>query len=309
MTNWVVGRAAALVGAGVWLGTLTGCATFKATEPIEVRMTEAIAGGSLANCTQVSVETWNGRIEVRRHAGDELVVSGEKHARGATPAAAQARLDQIEVTIEATGDAILVRADAPEDVRRNGGAGLMVEVPASWAPEAGPDSRLRAMTRNGRIIVEDMPGPVVLDTRNGRIEARRIAGALQAETSNGRLVLEEIAGDCTARTSNGRIIVSGVQGNVDVRTTNGACNVEALPAATGRVCVRSSNGAITLRVPASMSADLRLRTSNGRIDTEMPGVALTDVEFGKTWMNARMNGGGGEVIGETSNGSIALKVN
>ena len=57
-----------------------------------------------------------------------------------------------------------------------------------------------------------------------------------------------------------------------------------------------------------MSADLKLDTSNGRVRVDFGDIPTKLTHQSKTHLTGSMNGGeGGQIVADTSNGSITLK--
>lgn len=276
---------------------VAGCSNpYRASE--EFSLTQPWEG-----CTQLEVRTRNGAVQVRVGGGDEVLVSGTKGAAGPTLDEAYSNLEQI--IVHAGPDAarpgtFVVQVRFPEALRnRNVSASLDIVLPTACAANIE--------TGNGRIGVQGLTGEVVLATSNGRVEVEDLDGELHAATSNGRISVKRVVGSCVLRTSNGRVQVEDVRGSVDVQTSNGAIEARVAPPADGRVKLRTSNGRIRLSLPEGLAADLRLRTSNGRIHTELGDATLRHVDADRSSFQAEVNGGGGEVVAVTSNGSITVQ--
>ncbi|MCK4341336.1 MAG: DUF4097 family beta strand repeat protein [Phycisphaerae bacterium] len=273
-----------------------GCGTtFRATR--EFSFTEPWTGYE-----RVEVRTRNGSVELRSAAVDVIQISGTKRARGFTHADAESNLDRVSVHGGADAgrpDTFVIELRFPETLRHKSvGADIVVEVPEPCAAKID--------TGNGSIHVAGLTGNVELDTSNGRILAEDLKGNLNADTSNGRIIAKRIEGRCRLDTSNGRIIVENVRGVVEADTSNGDIRADVAPPPDGRVELHTSNGSIHVTVPEGQGADLRLKTSNGRIKTMLGDATLQRVEVGKTSFRAQMNGGGGVIVADTSNGSITI---
>ena len=277
-------------------GLVAGCGTvvsatreFAFTQPWE-------------NYTRVAVKVRNGAIELRTAAGEQIRISGTKRVGGITLAEAEQNLDRL--TLTAGGDAsdpdtFVVELQVPEDLRnKSAGANLLIEVPKPCAA--------RLVTSNGTIRVQDMSGEVVAESSNGSIYVKDVTGTVRAETSNGRIDLKQVAGDVDAASSNGSIVADGVGGACVLRTSNGDIRLISGSSAADRLEMRTSNGGIHATLPSALAAELKLVTSNGRVRVSLPEAAMKMVEAARSRFSAVLNGGGGLVVAETSNGSITV---
>lgn len=280
----------------VMLVAVSGCASLvRATGPVSQSQ-------SWDKFTRVEVRVRNGNVELRSGGVEQIKVTGQKYAGGATAAEAQANLDRVEIYTGAASedpDTFLVELRFPEDLRNKSvGADLVIEVPKPCAAKVA--------TSNGSIHVARLAGNVELQTSNGSVLAQDIQGPLKAGTSNGRIEIAQVDGDVTASSSNGGVTTQDIRGACVLTTSNGDIRAVAALSSGSRVELRTSNGSIHATLPASLAAELKLRTSNGRVHVTLADAALKDVDAAKTHYHAVMNGGGGSVVAETSNGSITV---
>ncbi len=252
---------------------------------------------------RVIVETANGHVRVRSADGlTSAVVRYRRFARGRSSADAREGAERVQVVVERDPSdqaTLRVSATVPRDLwGRSAGAEMNVDLPA------GVD--LEARTSNGRIGVEGMRGDVTLKTSNGGIDVRDVRGDVNVHSANGGVRLERVAGGIvSAVTSNGGIQAMGISGEPRLRTSNGAIVLRLKDApAHPRIEAVTSNGSVLLEVPASVNARLSLRTSNGAITRNLDGCAVSDLESSKRRVRTTLNGGGGEIDVETSNGAI-----
>src|SRR5262249_19717610 len=230
---------------------------------------------SLASAGKVSVETFNGSIEVSPWDQNTVDISATKY--GPTQQAA----DDLEIRVDRTADAVSVRAVRPSIRPGNQGAKFVLRIPRNAVVA-------RLTSSNGGIRVSQASGPAPLRTSNGSIHVIALAGSLDAQSSNGG-----ITADLTRAT-----------GPVHVETSNGTINLSLPADFRDDVRAHTSHGGITVRLPREMNARISARTSNARItsdfDLRMQG------EIGKNHLDAVMGTGGPLVDLSTSNGSIHL---
>ena len=225
------------------------------------------AGGHL------SVEGFNGSVEVSVWDQETVDISGTKYAR------TQEDTHDLKIEVDHSADSVSVRAIRPSLRRGNYGARFAIKVPRGVVLE-------RVTTSNGAIRASDGAGPARLKTSNGHVEVRRLKGSLNAETSNGPVELDDIYGAVDVRTSNGHVRAEGIRGALDATTSNSSIHA-VLDKVDGAVRVQSSNGGIDLSLPPNTQSAVRAHTSNSWITLHLPGE-----------VNARLSAG-------TSNASIS----
>lgn len=224
------------------------------------------AGGRL------SVESFNGSVEVSTWDQQTVDISGTKYAR------TQADTSDIKIEIDHAPDSVAIRAVRPGMRRGNYGARFAIKVPRGAVLD-------RLVTSNGGIRADDGVGPARMKTSNGHVEVRAMKGPLTVETSNGPIEVQDVAGTVQAHTSNGHIRLDRVLGAVDALTSNSSIRA-VVEKAEGSMKLQSSNGPIDLTLPANMQSAVRAHTSNSGITVHLPGE-----------VNARL-------AADTSNGSI-----
>jgi DUF4097 and DUF4098 domain-containing protein YvlB len=259
----------------------------------------------------LSVETFNGSVEVSAWDQDMVDVSGTKFGPSLQDA------DDLKVNIDTTGDAVSIRVVRPTSPRGNRGASFVIKVPRNAVLE-------RITTANGPIRTSGGCGAARLKTSNGPIHVTGLAGSLSAETSNGPVELVDVDGDATVQTSNGPVHVQGLNGALDATTSNGG--VRADLRSTGRaVRVETSNGSVELGLPEGFDRDVRVSTNNSGITLRLPPTVnahvmartinssiTTDFEarlrgqISKNQIDAKLGNGGGLLDLATSNGPIRL---
>lgn len=264
------------------------------------------AGGRL------SVETFNGSVEVSGWDQDTIDISGTKY--GPTQDAA----DNLKVNIDNSPDSVSIRVVRPSERRNNQGARFVIKVPRKAVFD-------RIATSNGAIRTTDGTGPTRLRTSNGQVHVNGLRGNMDIETSNGGVELLDVEGEVVAHTSNGRIHAEGLRGSLEATTSNGSVHAE-MASADRPVRVETSNGPVELTLPANYSRDIRVSTNNGPITLRLPASTSAHViartsnssittdfevrmqgEFNRNHMDANIGGGGGPLFDlSTSNGNIRL---
>jgi DUF4097 and DUF4098 domain-containing protein YvlB len=263
---------------------------------------------------RLSVESFNGSIEILGWEKDSVQVTGTKSA------SREELLKQIQIEAKTGDNAVSIRAVRPRERHGNMGAKFVIRVPHQVVLD-------RIISSNGAIRVEDIKGNAHLETSNGGIRLRQFEGRLDARTSNGAIEADSIDGGAVVHTSNGGIRLDRVAGSVEASTSNGGVHVRmAKPSPNDRLTFESSNGsvevelasidnneirastsnaAITLRMPAAIKARLRASTSNSSITSDFD--VSTHGTITKNRLEGEINGGGPLLDLNTSNGSIKLQ--
>ena len=262
---------------------------------------------------KLSVETFNGSVEVSGWNQETVDISGAKY--GPTQEAA----DALKVGIDNSPDSVSIRVMRPSDRHGSMGARFVIKIPRTAYVD-------RIFTSNGSIRTLDGSGPARLRTSNAQIRVEALRGSLDAQTSNGSVELIDIDGDAKAHTSNGRLRAEGLRGGLEADTSNGSVNARLEQVPAGRpVRLETTNSSVELSLPANFANDIRVSTSNSGITLHMPYQVNAQVvarttnssissdfevkmqgEFSKNRLEGVIGNGGPLIDLSTSNGSIRL---
>jgi DUF4097 and DUF4098 domain-containing protein YvlB len=261
---------------------------------------------------RLSLETFNGSVEILSWEKDSVQITGTKYAGRLED------LQDLKIEIQADPASVRIRAIRPAPRRGNMGAKFFIRVPRRVELE-------NIVSSNGQIRLEDVEGNARLETSNGAVRIRRINGRLDVRTSNGTIEADDITSEAVMRTSNGAIRLDRFRGGLEASTSNGGITarlsdpepqralrfntsngsidltVEKLEG--NEIRATTSNSSITVRLPDSVKAQLRAATSNSSIQTEIDVVSRS---AGKSHLEGDINGGGPLIHLTTSNGSIRL---
>jgi DUF4097 and DUF4098 domain-containing protein YvlB len=226
---------------------------------------------------RVSLQGFNGHIEVAGWDKDSVEVEGEKSA------SSEANLKRIRIETRHEADVVEIRATQGSSAGWFSGSGV------SYTVHMPKKAALSAHTSNGHIELRDLEGAARLKTSNGRIHGDGVSGSVEADTSNGRIELNGLTAETRVETSNGSVTLGF-----------------ARPPA-GAVHASSSNGPIAVRLPRETTAHVEARTSNGQIVSDFELSAEPSRE--KTRLSADIGRGGALMELQTSNGRITLTRN
>ena len=260
---------------------------------------------------RLSVETFNGSVDVSEWDEPTIDISGTKHARSMDD------MHDLKIDISHSADSVSIRAIRPSVHRGNWGAQFVIKVPRGVVLS-------NLVSSNGAIRTNDGIGPARFRTSNGRIDVRRLKGSLTAETSNSAVELLDVDGAAEVHSSNGHIRADGVRGAFEATTSNSSIHA-TLEKTDGTVRVQSSNGSIDLTMPPNLQSSVRAHTSNSSITLHLPGEVnarlsantsnssiTTDFEMrlrgeiGKHHIEGSIGNGGPLLDLDTSNGAIRI---
>jgi Putative adhesin len=261
---------------------------------------------------RITLETFNGSVEISGWDQDTVDISGTKYA-----ATAELR-DALKIEITPSADSIYIRTVRPS-TRGNMGARYVIKAPRRVDLE-------RIVSSNGAIRVNDILGMMRLKTSNGALRAVNLKGSLDAVTSNGSAELQNVEGTTSIKTSNGRVRAEAIRGGLEVETSNGGISAQVSKIEAGKsvrlytsnggvdltmdvfnqneIHAQSSNGGITVHLPSNINAQVRARTSNSSITSEFD--VRMQGQISKHNLEGTIGNGGPVLDLSTSNGSIRL---
>jgi len=205
----------------------------------------------------LSLNTFDGSLEVRSWDRDEILVEIEK--RGPD----QAQAEAIQVRAEQAGNTITIDVKRP-DGRRQGFA-FKVSPTARIVASVPRQCNLLARSGDGGIRVERVAGKIELRTGDGGVRGVDLSGTLVVHTGAGSLRFDDVEGTVDLESRDGGARVTGRLQAVRLRTGDGAVTVraDAGSAMAGEWEIRTGDGGLSLELPAAFSADLDASTGDG----------------------------------------------
>ena len=224
----------------------------------------------------VVLRNTNGAVRVASWGKDQVRIIAEKTVRARSQREAERIMKQVEIIVDTSPDRVEIESDYP---RNRGGAGSF------WDLFFGGS--------HSQVSIEyelTVPENVQLDLR----------------TTNGSVTIESVSGEIRARSTNGAVKLSEVHGTIYAKTTNGRIQAEVM-SFTERddIDLNTTNGSIKLYLPESTRADVRASTTNGSISTDFELVVTG--KFTRKKLHGSINGGGGRIDLNTTNGSIGIQ--
>jgi len=211
-----------------------------------------------------SVSNVNGSITVTGGSGNNVEIVAVKKADN------QDELDEIEVKISHSDDAISIETDLSES--------------DSWYSHDNNSGSVRY-----EIIVPTGTHLKSVETVNGDVEISGVSGNVTAETVNGDLELTGLAADAGLCTVNGSI-------NASFNKLEGQQRVKA----------ETVNGRVTITLPSNADASVSADSLNGSISGRDFGLE-TDEGFVGSDLNGEIGDGSARLNIDTVNGSIKIR--
>jgi DUF4097 and DUF4098 domain-containing protein YvlB len=242
---------------------------------------------------RLSVENFNGSVEISGWDQNSVDVSGTKYADSET------RLHDVRIDISNQSNGVQIRTLRPDrDHRGHTGAKYVIWVPRQTELE-------RIHSSNGTMRVETIDGNMTLDTSNGSVHLSDIHGNVDANSSNGSVEVRKVEGRMSFETSNGSVRAENVHGGIHAHTSNGSVDLEFETPQIGDLTASTSNGGITVHLPASTNATISAHTSgHDRIYSDFDVTVRGSLSASR--LEGTLGGGGPRIELSTSNGNIRL---
>jgi DUF4097 and DUF4098 domain-containing protein YvlB len=261
-----------------------GCGGSRDSHFREDRIASALP---LAPQTALRIETRTADVHLVSSPDDTIRVLTVKRVQSMSARSVDALWKQIRVTVERTGDELVLRVREPE----RGTSHVTVQ--------AGP-WRLRRRVEIELTVAVPLGRPVTFVTERGDVDARDLKQSVSLELASGDAQLTDLeGGDLRVQTTSGDVTVQRVREPVTVRTTSG--DVDATDLA-GPVTVRATSGDVSIH---RVRGRIAIETSTGDADVvDGDGNVLVTTSAGDATVRARVD----SLLIETSSGDqdIAL---
>jgi len=304
----------------------------RAEQDIITKTFEVKPGGTL------TMKVDRGSIHINTSASDKVDVRVVRDVKRVSDSKAKEIIEQHKIDMSENAGTVLISAENPQKNKflgKNPFNNLQVDYTISVPSKFNLDLR----TAGGNIDIADLEGTVDARTAGGNLKLGSIAGPINAQTSGGNITLQaakgnadvhtsggdlrigNVDGDLVAKTSGGSIQLEKIKGRVDAQTSGGDVHVKEAygpvmartsggnVSATlneqpkGDCALKTSGGNVSLIIPEKLALDVKASTSGGSIHSDFPG----DMNKSKTKLTAQLNGGGPEMVLETSGGNVNIR--
>jgi hypothetical protein len=254
--------------------------------------------------SHLRVSTEGGHITLKPGTDGTVTVSARQKIRANTEARADELLEDLELTLEQSGDGITAAAKYPARKSGWGSGGRPVQVDFEITVPAALNAELR--TSGGHIKAGDLQGNLVARTSGGHIQLGHIRGEVKAGTSGGSVTLAQASGPVKLSTSGGHIKAGRIEHSLNADTKGGHVTAEF----TGRLQADSflgtSGGHIKVTVTPEAAFRLDAATSGGRVGATGLTIALGKTT--RTRLEGDVNGGGPLLKLRTSGGHVDVNM-
>lgn len=241
-----------------------------------VELTHALNEGVL----QLSVSNVNGEIKVIGADTNTLDVRAHLMVRAGSQRLADNNLEKYEVSIEESGDSLVVSTNAPK-------TSVGLTYIANFEIIAPKHLALKLRSTNGKVLADGVINGVDAETTNGEVELRDVVGKIQTSTVNGRV--------------HGRVLALRDSGNFN--TVNGQIDISIFECSAP---IRGSavNGQVIVRLPDLFSGRVDASVVNGNIRCDFD---LLDKDDGRRHLRGRIGDGGDITVHLSSvNGQVRI---
>lgn len=281
---------------------LGGCSS---REPY-VRETRQASAVPLPPQSRLRVETRSADIQLVPSPDDTVRVVTYRRVQSMSQRSMEALDGQVRVTMERSGDELVLRVREPERgrsrvtvragpwrLRRGIEIELTVAVPAR--------AQVAVETERGDVEARDLTQPVTVRTTTGDVDLTALSGEVRIESTSGDVVLKRMAAAVTIRVTSGDVDADEVKSPLTVRATSGdvkASQIDGtlrIETSTGDVEVLESRGTVSVW---TSSGDATIDTAPDSLSAQ---TASGDIE-------ARVTGPPRHVLLKSSSGTVNLEL-
>jgi Putative adhesin/Domain of unknown function (DUF5668) len=205
--------------------------------------------------SHVTISTDRGDVDVHASDGNDLQVSANKSAHGASEHAAQERINLVDVRVEKTADGYTIHPTDQEGAHGNVKVDLEVTVPASAV--------LSVNSGHGDIKIAGVNGAVTAVSQEGTVEVHDSGSDVTATITKGNARIMNAAGSVHLNGRGSEVEISGVKGDASV-------------AGEFYGPIRVRNVAKTTHY-TSQKADIQLVKLTGLLELDSGSIEVSDV--------------------------------
>jgi hypothetical protein len=221
----------------------------------QATQSQELPAKTIAAGSHVTLTTMRGSITAHAGDGNDLLVSVNETAEGASESSAQDRMKTLHVVIDQTSDGYSVHPVNLEDTGGHVTVDLDVTLPKKVTVTANSD--------RGDIHISGVAGAVTATAQHGDIEVHDVTSDVSAKMTKGDTRITGVAGNVSLAGRGNEIEISEVKGNAAIDGDF-----------YGPVRVRSVAGTVHYR---SQKADMTLVGVRGRLELDSEQIEISDV--------------------------------
>jgi DUF4097 and DUF4098 domain-containing protein YvlB len=139
---------------------------------------------------------------------------------------------------------------------------------------------LKAVTRNGDVIVSGVKGDASLKSQNGDLTIDNITGAVDLAATNGNILVRSAGSSVQANSASGDIELRCVKSNANVNTASGSI---MLVGVGGNIDANTASGDVLFKGTMRAGGNYRLKTISGQVEmavqADPPGFTATLITY------------------------------
>ena len=179
---------------------------------------------------------------------------------------------------------------------------LSRQVGMSYEVVVPANTRVRARTGSGALLVERVAGPVDVGTGSGGTRVSDVAGNVTVESTSGSIEVVAVGGDVALRTGSGSLLVERIDAALRARTGSGRIRVESRPG--GAWDLSAGSGVIRIDLPHDVAFEIDAQTRSGGVRSDHPVTVRGQMRRGR--LQGDVRGGGPRVTLRTGSGDITI---
>jgi DUF4097 and DUF4098 domain-containing protein YvlB len=288
--------------------------SWAANKDVMERTFEVTPGGHL------EMQVDRGSIHISSSESDTIKVRVIRELKRASQKAAEEVYELHKVDITQSGNTVRVESQNPQKFRifrKDPFNRLQVEydvaIPSRFSVQlrtAGGnidigqvEGNVEANTSGGSVTLKGARGDAHLQTSGGNVRVGHVEGKVDARTSGGSITIESVSGPIEAHTGGGSIEIRDARGPVIAKTSGGNVSAKMSKQPMANSALQTSGGNVSVSLAENIAVDVSARTSGGRVSSDFQG----EVNKSHTQLTAQINGGGPNLVLETSGGNVKIR--
>ena len=278
---------------------LPSCAAQAQSREADDTITRDFTVAGDASRSTLALYNVNGSVTVQGTSGNKVQVEIRRHLKAPSAELLAQGQKEAQPGFEQHGDSVLLYVAGPYDSRPNRNINSRGRFSDNWKDE-GPKY---SFTFDYTVKV-----PAGMDVRVSTV-------------NGGKVLVEDVTGPLQARNVNGGVVIRNARQATVARTVNGDVEVSYAAAPTQAADYHTINGNITVSYPPSVSADLYFKSMHGQLFTDFPKAEVLPARVTQNQQRegegtkyklrketaVRLGQGGPDFRFETLNGNVTVK--
>jgi DUF4097 and DUF4098 domain-containing protein YvlB len=292
------------------LAFFTGCA-LRAEQDMINKSFPVKSGGKLL------MDVDRGSIHVTTSDSDKVEVQVTREVRRTSARKAKDIIAQHKIDVSESGNDVRIEAKnhggAFNKIFNNLQVDYTIAIPAKFNVDlrtaggnidlADLEGKVDLHTSGGNLKLGSIDGPINAHTSGGNINVKAGRGEASVHTSGGSIHMGKMNGSLKAETSGGDVHIKEAYGPVRAQTSGGNVSAELFEQPKSTCSLKTSGGNVDVKLADNLALDVNAHTSGGSIHSDFPGTMNKQ----KTALTAQLNGGGTDLVLQTSGGNVSIR--